>query len=198
MPHATSREAWQHFASAIGGQYFAGNWRRSRKVVAAHGPWTLTLDTYTVATGESSTTYTRLRAPYVSADGFRFTVYRRSLFTPLGKFFGMQDIETGRATFDQAFVVKSNSELRIRRVLDNARLRELIERQASIDLRVKDNEGWFGTRFPQSVDELYFQAPEVITDESRLRELFELFTVTLDELRSQHLAHDVDPHLELR
>ena len=72
-----------------------------------HGEWILTLDSYAVSTGKVTVVYTRMRAPYINPSGFHFTVYRRSIFSDIGKFFGMQDIEIGYAPFDDDFVVKA-------------------------------------------------------------------------------------------
>jgi hypothetical protein len=49
---------------------------------------------------------------------------------------------------------------------------------------VKDDENkfWGGQGFPSNVDELYFQVTGVIKDVGRLKQLFDLFAETLDEL----------------
>jgi hypothetical protein len=47
---------------------------------------------------------------------------------------------------------------------------------------VKDDEGWFGTKFPDGVDELHFAVAGVIKDIDRLKGLYDLFAETLDEL----------------
>ena len=94
-------EIWRQFAVAVGGNITEGGfWTGSSKVEAAHGQWVITLDTYTVSTGKTSVTYTRMRAPYVNPEGFRFTIYRRGLFSDVGKWLGMQDVEVGDAQFD--------------------------------------------------------------------------------------------------
>jgi len=60
-------EIWQQFASAIGGSFTEGGFWNGGTVEAAHGQWIITLDTYTVSTGKSSITYTRIRAPWFPA-----------------------------------------------------------------------------------------------------------------------------------
>ena len=65
------------------------------KAQAVHDQWTVTLDTYVVSTGKTSAIYTRMRAPYVNPDGFRFKIYRKSIFTGIGKALGMQDVDIG-------------------------------------------------------------------------------------------------------
>ena len=72
-----------------------GGFWKGDKVQITHGEWTVTLDTFAVSTGKTTVVYTRMRAPYVNPDGFRFTVYRRGFFADLGKRFGMQDVEVG-------------------------------------------------------------------------------------------------------
>lgn len=192
------REVWTQLAEGIGAQYVDGGFWRGDKVVAEHGPWTITLDTYTVSNGKSSTTYTRLRAPYVSAGGFHFTIYRKSIFSPIGKLLGMQDIEIGDPLFDDAFIIKSNGEAAVRRLLASPRLRALISAQPSIYFSVKDDEGWFGTQFPEGVDELYFQVMGVIRDVERLEKLYELFAATLEELCRLRLAREQTPGVDIR
>ena len=54
--------------------------------------------TYTVSTGKTTIVFTRMRAPYVNPNSFRFTIYRKGFFSGIGKFFGMQDIEIGDAS----------------------------------------------------------------------------------------------------
>ena len=45
-------------------------------------------------------------------------------------------------------------------------------------LTVKDDEGWFGTSFPEGVDELFFRVGGVIKDVERLKSLYDLFAET--------------------
>jgi hypothetical protein len=58
----------------------------------------------------------------------------------------------------------------------------LIAKQKEIQFSVKDDEGWFGSKFPDGVDELYFSVVGVIKDTDRLKLLFDLFAETLDRL----------------
>src|SRR5688572_23617141 len=148
-------EIWRQLSDQIGAQFVDGGWRGD-KVVAKHGEWTVTLDTYTVSTGKTSVTFTRMRAPYFNPGEFRFTIYRRGLFSGIATRFGMQDIEVHDEVFDQDFVIKGTNEAAVRELMANARLRELIAAQPHIELTVKDDEGWFGPEFPEGVDELYF------------------------------------------
>jgi hypothetical protein len=193
----SQEEVWRQLCSEIGAEFVAGGFWRGNKVQARVKEWTVTLDTYTVSTGDTHITYTRMRAPYVNKDGFRFTIYRKSLFSELGKRLGMQDIEVGDPEFDRDYVIKGNDESKVLALFGNPRIRQLIQAQPSIELQVKDDEGWFSTSFPEGVDELYFQVVGVIKDVERLKSLYELFAETLNHLCHIGSAYENDPHLAL-
>ena len=191
------KEIWRQLSSEIGASYVEGGFGKADKVQATHGEWTVTLDTYVVSTGKTTLVFTRMRAPYVNPGGFRFTVYRKGIFSGLGKMLGMQDIEIGDESFDQDFIIKGTDEARVRELLSNPRIRELISRQKDIRFTVKDDEGWFGASFPEGVDELHFQVLGVIKDVERLKLLYELFAETLEQLCRMGAAYRQDPEVKV-
>lgn len=190
-------EVWRQVSEQIGGEYDSGGFFKSDTLKASDGEWTITLDTYVVSTGKTTIPYTRIRAPYVNPDDFRFNVYRKSIFTPLGKLMGMQDVEVGHAEFDEEFVIKGTDEHKLQALFNNATIRSLIEAQKSINFSVKDSEGWFGKTFPDNVDELHFVVTGIIKDPERLKLLFDLFSETLDELCRMGSAYDGHPQVTL-
>ena len=190
-------EIWRKLSDDLRARYVDGGWSRSDRVEVTHGDWTLTLDTYTVSTGKTTVVYTRMRAPYVNPEEFRFTIYRRGFFSDIGKTFGMQDVEVGDPAFDQDFIVKGTDDARLRSLFSSPRLRELIRQQPHIHLSVRDDDGWFGGRFPDRVDVLTFTVVGVIKDVDRLKALFDLFATTLDELCRIGAAYDSDPEVKL-
>jgi hypothetical protein len=195
---ASKDEVWRQLSEEIGAEFVKGGfWKGGSKVQAHVGPWTVTLDTHTVSSGESSTTYTRMRAPFVNPEGFRFTIYRKGLFSELGKLLGLQDIEVGDFEFDEAFIIKGNDEDRVRALFTEPKIRQMIQDQPQIRLEVKDSEGWFGPRFPEDVDELHFQVVGVIKDVERLKALFDLFAAMLDQLCRIGSAYKQEPGVEL-
>ena len=164
---------------------------------ATHGEWTITLDTYAVSTGKVVMHFTRLRAPYVNPDRFRFTIYRRGLFSDIAKYLGMQDVVVGHEDFDRDFIIKGTEEKGLRALFDNPRLRELIAAQPQIHLTVKDNDGYWGAHFPADTDELLFHVHGIIKDVERLKLLFELFAETLDQLCHIGSAYENKPKVTL-
>lgn len=190
-------EIWAKLSEELGADFTKSGFWVGGKVEVTVGEWILTLDTYTVSTGKSSVTYTRMRAPYVNADGFRFKVYREGLFSKVGKFFGMQDVLAGFPEFDREFVIQGNDEHKLRLLFAHPRIRELIRAQPQIAFEVRDDEGWFGPRFPQDVDELVFTVAGVIKDVQRLKLLFSLFAHTLNHLCHIGSAYEDDPEFKV-
>jgi hypothetical protein len=191
-------EIWNLLAEQIGGEFTQGKGWTGRDRVDAHvGQWIVTLDTYVVSSGKSTITFTRMRAPFVNRDGFRFTVTRAGILSPIARALGFQDVRIGDAAFDEAFVVKTSDEPRVRTFLADADLRAKLALQPSLTLAVVDDEGWFGTKFPGGVDELRFQTVGVIKDLVRLQQLFELFAATLHRLCHIGSAYEDDPKIRL-
>jgi hypothetical protein len=190
-------EIWRQLSHEIGGEFVEGSFTKSSRVKVQIKEWVVTLDTFTVSTGNSSSTYTRMRAPYVNPDQFRFTIYRRSVFSNLGKLLGMQDVSIGEAAFDEAFIIKANDEAKVRQLFQTAKLREMVASQPRIHLTVKDDEGWFGAEFPDGVDELCFQVGGVLKDIDQLKSLYLLLAVTLSSLCHLGSAYEDDPNVEL-
>lgn len=194
----SKEEVWRQLSSETGADFIDGGFWRGDKVEGHVKEWTVTLDTYTVSTGKSHVTFTRMRAPYVNKDGFRFKIYRKSMFSNLGKRFGMQDIDVGYPEFDREFIIQGSDAYKVQLLFGNSEIRRMIEAQPAINLEVKDDEGWFGTSFPEGVDELYFQVVGVIKDVERLKALYELFAETLNHLCHIGSAYEDDPKLALK
>jgi hypothetical protein len=193
----SQKDIWRQLSAETQAKFVEGGFLKSDKVQATHGQWIVTLDKYVVSTGKVTIVYTRMRAPYVNPDGFRFSVYRHGVFSDLGKLFGMQDVEVAQPEFDRDFIIKGNDEGKLRQLFANPRIRELISGQKEISFSVKDDEGWFGPTFPEGVDELAFLVVGVIKDVERLKHLYELFAETLDELCRIGSAYQSAPGVRL-
>jgi hypothetical protein len=192
------QEVWQRLCAEIGADFVEGGLWKGDKVQAHVRNWTLTLDTYTVSSGHSHVTYTRMRAPFVSRDGFRFRIYRKGIFSGLGKMLGMQDIEVGHsATFDDDFIIQGSDEHKVRALFANPEIRRLIQEQPRIRLEIKDDEGLFRPHFPEGVDELAFHVLGIVKDVDRLKKMFDLFSEVLEELNRMGSATEADPGVAL-
>jgi hypothetical protein len=190
-------EVWRQLADQVNASIVDRGFWQGDCVEARMGEWTVTLDTYVVSSGRTSTTYTRIRAPYVNADGLRFQIYRRGFFSDVAKKLGGQDIEIGDVEFDRDFIIKGNNPAKVQFLFANPNLRALIQAQPAIRLEVRDDEGWFGAKFPEKVDELRFTVVGVIRDVERLKSLFDLFSATLQQLCHIGSAYEDDPQVDL-
>lgn len=191
-------EIWSQIARDIDGHFEEGGFFSKDVLRYQSGEWEITLDTFTRSSGNNnSTTYTRMRAPFVNKDSFDFEIYREGLFSPLGRLLGMQDIIIGDSYFDDSFVIKSNSQEKIKRLLHDEKLKDSIHNQPDIHFTIKDDEGWFGQHFPEGVDELYFECRWVLKNERLIKSLFDLFSITLERLVQIDSAYEDDPHVRL-
>ena len=152
----SKREVWEQLSREIHADYIEGGFWTGDKVQAHVNNWIVMFDTYTVSNGKTSTTYTRVRAPFKNLENFYFKIYMKGIFSELGKLLGMNDINVGYSEFDEEFIIKGNNEERVIQLFSNERIRELLGQQKSINLEIKDDEGFFADRFPNNVDELYF------------------------------------------
>src|SRR5688572_23894752 len=91
----SQKEVWTGFSDEIEGRFVKGGFWKADKIIANVRDWTVTLDTFAVHAGKVTIVYTRMRAPYISRDGFRFKISNRHFFSGLENFFGKKTIETG-------------------------------------------------------------------------------------------------------
>ncbi|MEO8314878.1 MAG: DUF3137 domain-containing protein [Pseudomonadota bacterium] len=185
-------EIWTSLRAQIDAELVDGGMWRGDRLRMQAGDWTVTLDEYTqmVHTGKTSIpiAHTRMRAPFPNPTEFRFSIYRASVFSYLGTLMGMQDIEAGYPEFDKDFVIKSNRESDVRSLCGSAKLRALVTAQPKFQLSIQDDEGWFGTKYPPSVDVLVFDVAEKIRDVERLKGLYDVFAETLNKLSKMGIA----------
>ena len=191
-------EIWTQIATDIDGEFIEGGFWGKDGLIYKYGEWQILLDTYVVSTGQSSYPLTRMRAPFVNKDGLYFNISRQGFFRSIGKFFGMQDIETGDPFFDKQFVIKGNNPEKIKLLFADGNIKELCQSQPRIHLRIKDDEGRFGADFPEGVDELYFECIGVIKETALLKSLFALFCLILERLVQIDSAYDDDPQITLK
>jgi len=194
---ATHDEVWDRLAVGIDEISLAGQPWNGQQVTARVGRWTVTLDTDTATDRETFAVSTRLRAPFINKDGFRFHLSPEGLIGRFGKLLGLQDVQVGDAAFDRAFLVRSSDEAKVRQFLANPSIRAAMLELGRLCLCVKDDEGWFGTEFPEGVDELYLEVPRLVATQADLRRHFDFFALCLHQLCHIGSAYPDDPKLTL-
>jgi hypothetical protein len=115
----------------------------------------------------------------------------------VGKLLGLQDVEVGYPEFDDRFIVKGNDEEQLRALFANAELRRMISAQPSFRLQVKNDEGWSRPRFRDGVDELVFITLRWVVRIEEIKELYDLFAETLDQMCRIGSASGDDPNFVL-
>ncbi|MBN2328335.1 MAG: DUF3137 domain-containing protein [Candidatus Omnitrophica bacterium] len=190
-------EVWEQLSREIQGRFIEGETSKGGKVTAKVGEWTVTLDLYCVDTHHNHIVYTRMRAPFVNKDGFRFLIYRQTYFTAIEKYFGLQDIETGNPDFDKNYVIQGNNEEKVKQLFSNAKIREIIHSLPVFYGQVRNDDGWFHEEFPEGVDELYCLVEEKLTDIKKLKDMFELFSEILNTLCHIGSAYEKDPNIDI-
>lgn len=189
----SSADIWRQLSEQMGATYTAGTFGGSQRVDATHDDWTISLDAY--YNPGTKTVFTRLSAPYINPDGFRFSIYRHGLFSDLGKRLGMQDIEVNFKEFDEQFIIKGNDESKVRALFADGKVRTQLLVQPAVFLSIEGANNWFSRSYPPNTDRLTFQVPGVIKDIVRLEQLFTLMSVTLDrlcEIGSAYAMHATD------
>jgi hypothetical protein len=190
-------ELWENLCKEIGADFVEGGLWKGNRVEATAGHWRIVLDTYEVNTIKSSLTHTRMRAPFINSDKFYFKIYPDEFPGSIEKLFGMKAIKTGFESLDRTFVIKSNDEGKIKQLLSDEKIRKLIEKEPSIRLQIKNDEGFFGPHFPEDVDELFLEIPEDVKEIDRLITLYNLFSEVLNQLCFIGSAYENPPDIKL-
>jgi hypothetical protein len=90
-------------------------------------------------------------------------------------------------------VIESNDPEKVKRLLADDKIRQLLLKQRDVHLHARHDDGWFSNEFPNGMHELSLESRGEITDLARLEELYELFVETLHQLCRIGAAADKDP-----
>ena len=173
---------WEEFAKETNGEFIdAFSWHSAKTQIEYNGV-KIIFDNYTLWSGKFSTEMTRIIVPYNSFENFKFKIYRSAIISNLERIFGGQDIEIGRAEFDKKFIIKSNNEHKIKTLLQNRKIRNLIEMQKNINIEISDDKGIWEGKLAENQFELSFYDDGEIKDIERLKSLLNLFKEFIDEL----------------
>ena len=188
----SKKEIWRQLSEKIGATYAEGSWFERDKVVAQHQQWTITLD---AKTGKNA--FTRICAPYINKDGFKFNIYRRSFFSDLGIFLGTEDVEVGYEDIDNDFIIQGNDHYKLWKLFANDRIRIIIKHHPSANLKIRSaNTHLLINHFEDNVDMIEFKVGGILKDVKQLSKMFDLFAEVLDHLCTIGSAYEDDPTLK--
>lgn len=173
---------WQEFAKETNGAFKVGYSWISDSTEIEYKNWKIIFDNFTVWSGKYSSETTRIIAPITLADNFRFELYREGFIRKVEKLFGAQDIEIGDVDFDKVFTIKSNNEFKIKTLLQNKDIKNLIQSQKEVNLVISDQKGIWEEKLPKGEFELSYYVDGEIHNFESLKSLLKLFKLILDEL----------------
>ena len=133
----------------------------------------------------------RFRLRFTSPDGFGFRVYRKKWPQRLGQKLGFQDVAIGTDAFDDAYIVKTNDEEKVRLVLEGL---EDVIRTVPQDERfeIRQRRFWGGGP-PEGVMELTMVDLWTVTSTEALEKRIEMFATTMDALHRHGSASTASP-----
>jgi len=176
------REAYRQVATLLGGELHEGKRASGDRVLVEHGPWHVWLDTYTVSTGQTSVTYTRVRAHFRGRRDLRVTVRRRTWIDRLVARCGFGRALRGDPRLTDRYVVKGRPEPRVSSLLAVSGLTDTILSVSSLRLEVKRASRKLRKRHGEDTGQVVCQTTGVITDVQRLAGMIRAVGETLEAL----------------
>lgn len=159
---------WRALAEGAGLSYEGGRFFFSApRVTGRYRGRQVTLDTFTRRTGDSRTTYTRILMFVNNQANIYLAMYQESVFSKMGKFFGLQDVQIGDDEIDRRFVIKSKPETFAASLLSYINLRQRLLEARRLNVEVDGRE-------------ITFEQVGVIRDVERLRFLIDLLSDLAD------------------
>lgn len=122
------------------------------------------------------TQFTGFTTHLTESKHFQFSVHRQDMFDRIGKFFGMEDVETGHTEFDECFIIKTNQPELLKSVFNDTSIRQgiLDEKNSSLQL------------YPGNEDSntytLEWMLSHAVFDVPRLKKMYNCFTKLIDAI----------------
>lgn len=190
------KAAWQDFAESMGAEYIdAKAFKNTAKVRLEYKNREIVMDTYTVSTGQSSVTYTRVRAVFVGGAEFELKVFRTSILTKVANFFGKQSAKTGDNAFDETFTIRSQQQDFIDSIFDNDTLKEMLHGLKRVNFLTKKAKGKKDTKYVENERELQYLVTGVIKDADQLTLIFGAMINLLDAFEANEIAKSEKPQI---
>lgn len=163
-------DPWKQFSRVIGAEY--RSWWGCTEVVANVKNWAITFHSiYCGGDDDFLSSRDIVSASYLSKDGFQFNIYRKGVFSKIGELLGMRvNMDVRYPEFERDFIIKSNNEFKVRALLANPIIRQLI-------IQSLTTTGGFSL----NRDELKLVS-KIGSEVAQLRSFYELFEETLNHL----------------
>lgn len=130
---------------------------------------------------ESGYQTTTLRSRLNNAGDFKFALHHQGLLDEIGKFFGMEDIETGYPEFDKKVTVKTNDVSRIKSLFSEKDTRTPFENLSDFTFHITQHHI---DETDKKEDFLELNIEEAINDIPRLKLLLNAFSKVLNAIEN--------------
>ncbi len=124
---------------------------------------------------------TTFKSRLEKAGTFKFALHHQGLLDEIGKFFGMEDIETGYPEFDKKVIVKTNDAARIKSLFSEKQTRVPFEGLTDFTFHIAQHHI---DETSAKADFLELSIEEAITDIPRLKPIYNAYTKVLDALEN--------------
>ena len=206
------RQAQSNVWSQIASQINATFTPNGPNLQHSHKKWTTTLDCSlkTVEGGRYPSPTTRIRTPFLSCDNFQFIVYPKHFQNLLNwpgpmPHLTLDIVSATDVGFDPNFIVKTNDVEKVKVLLSNPNIRNLLAQTRTWTFGQTIPKPWvFGvihvefssdqSLLPEGTNELYLELIEVVTDVEQVKTIFEVFDQMLDILHKSGSASAEDPN----
>ena len=184
----SKREAWQKFCETTTAEYIERGFLQRGRIEMPFQSWVIVLDSHTIRTGRTNSTYTRIRTLYHKARDFTFTITKRGVFVGIVYTIGAKQ-KTGNRRIDADYKTRCGDEQTIYTLFSNDRLSELfLARPFKTYSHIKQFK-----RSDTDTMELFFQAPGVVKESEQLKNLFDLLGEALLALYEMGIVSDNAP-----
>jgi len=184
------KDAWKKLCDDIGGNYIVSKRFKIPRVELKYKNFLFCLDTYTVSTGSTTMTFTRMRTMFINKEEFTFKMYKEGFFAKIGKFFGMEDIEIGDEIVDKKLIIKSRNEFMVKDLLSDEKIRQKLRDikyiNLSIEKKMYDNKEQL---YKESV--LNQTQAGIIRDVELLKSWYYLLAAIVDGMINQDITMDI-------
>ncbi|MFB1023693.1 MAG: hypothetical protein QMC40_13160 [Vicingaceae bacterium] len=104
--------AWKEVALQLGKntRFEKVDFWSNSKLFYTHQNWEFLLKTRTSRSNNHSATFTTLKVPFAASSDFRFRITQEAIFSTVGKYLNLNDIEINDKKFDNEFYIKGNDE----------------------------------------------------------------------------------------
>lgn len=124
---------------------------------------------------------TTLRSRLENVGEFKFAIHHQGLLDEIGKFFGMEDIETGYPEFDKKVIVKTNDAEQIKNLFSEQSTRAPFEHLSDFTFHITQHHI---DETDAKADFLDLAIEEAITDIPTLKSIYNSFYSVLEKIEA--------------